>query len=62
MILQATDKGRAIMANLRESGINRMTQILMLLSLEELGALAQGLSAFIRAASAYKGEIKNEHD
>ena len=55
-ILQATDEGRAIIANLRESGINRMTQILMLLSLEELGALAQGLSAFIRAAKAYKGE------
>ena len=56
MILQATDEGRAIIANLRESGINRMTQILMFLSLEELGALAQGLSAFIRAAKAYKGE------
>jgi DNA-binding MarR family transcriptional regulator len=62
MILQPTDEGRAIIANLRESGINRMTQILMLLSLEELGTLAQGLSAFIKAAKTYKGELIHEYD
>jgi DNA-binding MarR family transcriptional regulator len=56
MVLRPTDKGQTIITNLRESGINRMTRILMLLSLEELDALSQGLSAFIRAAKAYKGE------
>jgi len=56
MVLRPTDKGQTIITNLRESGINRMTRILMLLNLEELDALSQGLSAFIRAAKAYKGE------
>jgi DNA-binding MarR family transcriptional regulator len=62
MTLQATDKGKALISNLKEVGIKRMTQILSLLSLEELSALAQGLSAFIRAADSYKGQIKDEHD
>ncbi len=56
MVLQPTVKGQTIIANLRESGINQMTRILTLLSLEELDALSQGLSAFIRAAKTYQGE------
>jgi len=55
MTLQATDKGKALVSNIKEAGIKRMTQILSLLSLEELSSLAQGLSAFIRAADSYKG-------
>ena len=62
MLLQATDKGRNILANLRESGLNHMTQILTLLSLEELSSLVQGLSAFIKAAKAYEGGTIHEHD
>jgi DNA-binding MarR family transcriptional regulator len=62
MTLQATDKGKVLVSNLREVGIKRMTQILSLLSLRELSALVQGLSAFIRAADSYKGRIKDEHD
>jgi DNA-binding MarR family transcriptional regulator len=62
MTLQATDKGKALVANLKETGINHMTQILSLLSLEELSSLAQGLSAFIVAANSYGGQIKDEHD
>ena len=62
MTLQATDKGKALVSNLKEVGIKRMTQVLSLLSLGELSALAQGLSAFIKAAETYKGRIKNEHD
>jgi len=62
MTLQATDKGQALVSNLKEVGIKHMTQILSVLSLEELSALAQGLSAFIRAADSYKGRIKDEHD
>jgi DNA-binding MarR family transcriptional regulator len=62
MTLQATDRGKALVSNLKEVGVKHMTQILSLLSLRELSALAQGLSAFIEAAETYKGQIKNEHD
>jgi MarR family transcriptional regulator, organic hydroperoxide resistance regulator len=62
MMLQATDKGKALVSNIKETGIKRMTQILSLLSLGELSSLVQGLSAFIRAADSYKGQIKDEHD
>ena len=62
MTLQATDKGQALVSNLKETGIKHMTQILSLLNLEELSALAKGLSAFIRAAETYKGRIKDGHD
>jgi DNA-binding MarR family transcriptional regulator len=54
-MLQATDKGKALVANLREAEIKQMTQILSLLSLEELSSLARGLSAFIGAANSYGG-------
>jgi DNA-binding MarR family transcriptional regulator len=62
MTLEATDKGRALVANLKETGISHMTQILSLLSLEELSSLAQGLSAFIGVANSQGGQIKDEHD
>jgi DNA-binding MarR family transcriptional regulator len=62
MTLQATDKGQALVSNLKEVGIRHMTQILSVLTVEELSALARGLSAFIGAASSYKGRIKDEHD
>ena len=62
MTLQATDKGQALVSNLKEVGIKHMTQILSLLSLGELSSLIQGLSAFIKAADSYKGQIKDEHD
>ncbi len=49
IVLQATDKGRALLANLRESGANQMAQILAHMNSEELGALSNGLSGLIRA-------------
>ena len=49
IVLQATDKGRALLANLRESGANQMAQILAHMNSEELGALSHGLSALIKA-------------
>jgi DNA-binding MarR family transcriptional regulator len=49
IVLQATDKGRALLANLRESGANQMAQILARMSSEELRCLSLGLSALIRA-------------
>ncbi len=62
MTLQATDSGRALLSGLKESGIKHMTRILSSLSLEELAALAKGLSALVRAANAFKGEISDDHD
>ena len=62
MTLQATEEGKALVSNLKEAGIKQMTQILSLLSLGELSTIAQGLSAFIKAADSYKGQIKDEHD
>jgi DNA-binding MarR family transcriptional regulator len=65
MTLQATDKGQALVSNLREVGIKHMTHILSLLNLEGLSSLAKGLSAFVKAANTYKGQkgrIKDEHD
>jgi DNA-binding MarR family transcriptional regulator len=62
MTLQATDKGQALVSNLKEVGIKHMTRILSVLSVEELSALAKGLAAFIRAAGSYRGRIKDEHD
>ena len=60
--LQATDKGEALVSNLKEAGMKQMTQILSLLSVEELSSLIRGLSAFIEAADSDRGQIKDEHD
>ena len=49
IVLQATDKGRALLANLRESGANKMAPILARISSEELRSLSHGLSALTRA-------------
>ncbi len=49
IVLQATDKGRALLANLRESGANQMAQVLARMSSEELESLSHGLSALVRA-------------
>jgi DNA-binding MarR family transcriptional regulator len=54
MTLQTTDEGRALVSNLRDAEIEQMSQILSLLSLEELSSLARGLSAFIGAAASYE--------
>ena len=60
--LQATDKGEALVSNLKEAGMKQMTQILSLLNVEELSFLVRGLSAFIEAADSDRGQIKDEHD
>lgn len=56
--LQATDKGEALVSNLKEAGMKQMTQILSLLSVEELSCLVRGLSAFIKAADSSTGQIR----
>jgi len=49
-ILKVTDKGENLLKGLREHGPKRMSNILKLLSVEDLSALYQGFSALIRAA------------
>ena len=56
LLLQVTDKGKALLAKLRESGLGRMSGILNQLSTEELTALAQGLAAIARIAMLPQGE------
>ncbi len=56
--LQATDKGEALVSNLKEAGMKQMTQILSLLSVEELSCLVRRLSAFIKAADSSTGQIR----
>ncbi len=51
LLLKTTDKGKAALAKLRQSGVSRLAGILARLSLEELSALAQGLAAVARAIS-----------
>ncbi len=61
LLLRTTDKGRALLAQLRESSTSRMSGILAQLTLEELAALALGLGAIARVAE-FKGEkTGNEH-
>jgi DNA-binding MarR family transcriptional regulator len=62
MMLQATDKGEALISSLKEAGIKEMTRVLSLLSVEELSSLTRGLSAFIEAADSDRGHIEDGHD
>jgi DNA-binding MarR family transcriptional regulator len=62
MTLQATDKGEALVSDLKEAGVKQMTRILSLVSVKELSCLIRGLSAFIGAADSNRGQIKDEHD
>lgn len=52
MTLQATDKGEALVSNLKEAGMKQMTQILSLLNVKALYSLIRGLSAFVEAADS----------
>ncbi len=62
LLLKTTDKGKALLAKLRESRISRMSVILAQLSLEELSALAQGLRALAKAGEYNEEKRKGEHN
>jgi DNA-binding MarR family transcriptional regulator len=49
-LLQVTQKGKALLAGLREYRTTRLRRILAQLSTEELNTVAQGLRALIKAA------------
>ncbi len=56
LLLQATEKGGALLARLRENKITHLSHILEHLSTEELTRLAQGLTALVRATEVQRGE------
>ena len=54
MLLQLTDKGQKLENKLREHKLHHLTQILDRLEMRDLGSLAQGLAALVKAAENYK--------
>jgi DNA-binding MarR family transcriptional regulator len=62
LMLQITEKGEAILSDLRERRISTMHEILTSLSLKELSYLVKGLSALVKAAQAYEEGNEDEHD
>jgi DNA-binding MarR family transcriptional regulator len=62
LILRTTPKAKALLAELREMEMNRMSGILMRLSPEELSVLAQSLTTLIRAAEGSKENDDHEHN
>lgn len=55
-LLQATKKGQALLAKLRENRTTHLYRILAHLSTEELTAIIQGLSSLIKAAQLEREE------
>lgn len=56
LLLQATEKGRTLLARLIENKTTHLSHILAHLSTEELTTLAQGLTALVKAAEVQRGE------
>ena len=55
-LLQATKKGKSLLAKLRENKTTHLYRILTHLSTEELSTIAQGLGSLVRAAQLQRGE------
>ena len=51
--LIVTDKGKAVLDNIRQESIKEISQILEVLSYEDLSALVRGFSALVKAAEPY---------
>jgi DNA-binding MarR family transcriptional regulator len=54
MLLQATEKGKNLLDNLRETRTVRMAQILTHMSPEDLAMLLKGLKSFVKATEKYR--------
>ncbi len=55
LLVRTTDKGKAVLAKLRQSGASSFSDILARLGPEELSTLAQGLAAVVRATEVQRG-------
>jgi DNA-binding MarR family transcriptional regulator len=62
LVLQATDRGEALVAKLRERRRGYLSEVLARLSVDELATLAQGLNSLVKASEAREGENRHEHD
>ena len=57
VLLQASDKGRELLANLIESQTQHTVRILKYLSMQELQSLSQGLAGVIHAVEEHQKEF-----
>ena len=62
ILLKTTDKGKTLLANLRDSKISRLSVILAQMNAEELSVLARGLTALDRATERIKEKHKDEYN
>jgi DNA-binding MarR family transcriptional regulator len=62
LVLRVTERGQALITDLRERQISRLSKVLSRLSPEELSTLAEGLALMLRACELYRGEPQDEHD
>ena len=62
LVLKTTDKGKALLAKLRESSKNQMSGVLARLNLVELSALARSLVALADAAERNVEKRKDENN
>lgn len=60
LLLEVTEKGETLLANLREKRITQVSEILAQMSAEELTIVAQGLCLLVKAAEGRKDE-SNQH-
>jgi DNA-binding MarR family transcriptional regulator len=58
LLLQVTDKGRALIIDLRERQISRLSEILDYMSPDEVSTLAQGLSSLLKACELCQKETR----
>jgi DNA-binding MarR family transcriptional regulator len=59
LLLRATDKGEELLAKLRERRRGYMSEILALMSVDELATIAKGLASLVKAMERNEGENKN---
>ncbi len=62
LLVRATDKGEALVTNLRQTTMGRITDLLSRMNVDELTTLVRGLTSLVRAAEAHEGENKDEDD
>ena len=61
LLLSVTEKGKALLANLRERRVKQMSEVLTRMSLEELSSLARGLALLAKAAESHERETATNH-
>ena len=60
LLLRATDRGKELVARLRERRTSYLSEVLQRMSLDELTTLARGIAAFVRATDAQERDIQDQ--